>query len=174
MDNIIALVTAIIAIIVAIISGLFSYFSSKRSADVEAMKGYIAFLQIKMSKLEEAIKNFETDSTYEKGSDKIAEGVAASLRHSLHHSGGILSNLEYLFTQEKSEFIRLSEKQNKIELSLAAYSSGYELKEEYKKEIIPLLELPVAISDHSKAVKALIVKELNATFKKFEELSLMK
>lgn len=174
MDNIIAFVTAVIAIIVAIISGLFSYFSSKNTAKVESMKGYIAFLQIKMSKLEEAIKNLETDSTYKKGTDNIAEGVASNLSHRLHYSGEILTNFEYLFTHEKSEYIRLSENQKKIGLALAAYSSGYKLKDEYKNNLIPLEDLPVTISEHSKAVKALIVKEQNATFKKFEDLSLMK
>ena len=51
-----SLFTSCIAIVVACISGLFSYYSSKRSAKVQAMQAYLALLQHKMTKLEEGLK----------------------------------------------------------------------------------------------------------------------
>lgn len=177
MEVTIAIITSSIAIVVAIISGIFSYLSTKRSSKVEAMKGYLSFLEHKMNKLEESLDEYDklTKGEDEDEDSDIPSHTASLLRKAFKHNGSLLVTYSYLFTQNMDELSRLTEKENRIGFSLAAHSvkGKYEVKDEYKSSVIPLEELVSEISTFNKDVRSLIIKELNSTFHKFEELSLL-
>lgn len=176
MEFTIAIITSSIAIVVAIISGVFSYLSTKRSSKVEAMKGYLSFLEHKMIKLEESLDEYDKLTKGEDDEDSdIPSHMASLLKKTFKHNGSLLVTYSYLFTQNKDELSRLTEQENRIGFSLAAHSvkGKYEVKDEYKSSVIPLDELVSEMTTFNKDVRGLIIKELNSTFHKFEELSLL-
>jgi hypothetical protein len=169
----ISIITSTIAIIVALISGLFSYFSTKRSAKVEAMKTYLTFLEHKMSKLEEALSFYNSEQVSDDNKD-LSESIASHMNLVFKHNCKVLSNYSYLFTQEQKELVRLTNLQKRLEFTLAALSSGLEVKEEYKNELFKPIEMVHEMDQFNKDVNTLILKELSGTFKRFEDLSLLK
>ena len=177
MDNnvLIALVTSVVALLVACISGLFSYFSTKRTTKVEKLKAYLQFLEHKMNKLEEAQIQFHNiTDTYSDSEDKITS-LALYLRDRYKKTSDYLETYSYLFTNSESQYKKLCEKNERISLSYATYMVRSqlhgELKDEYKDRLLPMEDLPSAISNLGNGIQELIQRELSATFKKFEDLS---
>ena len=180
MDNnmLIAFVTSVVALLVACISGLFSFFSTKRTTKVEKLKAYLQFLEHKMSKLEEAQLQFHTiRDTPSDSEDKVAK-LALLLNDRYKKTSDYLETYSYLFTNSESQYKELCEKNDDISLSFATYMVRSQfsdvigdLKDEYKDRLIPLKDLPGAISDLGNGIQSLIQEELRATFKKFEDLS---
>lgn len=175
-STVLTIVTSSIALVVAIISGLFSYFSSKRAAKVEAMQYYLQFLQHKMNKLEEIIKVIDLNG--EKHKDEDLENLFyKSVRDFYTDCDRIIVSNGHLFTEERKEiYKKLHEKRGQINFENTL--TGYKIKEKdiSADEIVNLLdntknrvsEMIQFCSD----VRDLVNKELEATYNKFEQLSL--
>jgi hypothetical protein len=169
MEITIALISSLVALIVA----LFSFFSSRTSTKVEAMKGYLDFLRQKMSKLEEKLDymNAHQDNANSKFTEQIADGL--KIMNEAH--GKLFQSSQYLFNFKKNDFKTLQEKQKKIEFSMGAYSAklhDIELKDEFKNDIFELVKIPSLISEMHSQIQELIVEELEETYNVFEKLSL--
>lgn len=179
MEFTVSIITSFIAIIVALISGLFSYFSSKRSAKVTAMQAYLGFLQQKLSKLEEALNFFSNPKIISSDNkSKQYSSIADTLESNQERCSHIITNYGYLFHQEREEYERLAGIHKIILISrnqLLLNDSKLDLsvKDEYKDLVLDRTALINTMIAFHNDVKELIINELNATYKRFEDLSLL-
>lgn len=177
MDNnvLIALVTSAVAMLVACISGLFSYFSTRRTTKVEKLKAYLQFLEHKMSKLEEALVQFKNIKETDSDSDDRIEALALLIRDSYRKTSDYLSTYSYLFSYSEDKFNDLCQRNDRISLSYATYivraKFASDLKDEYKDQLLPMEALPNEMSRLQKDIQSLIQEELKSTYKQFEKLS---
>lgn len=169
-STILTIVTSSIALVVAIISGLFSYFSSKRAAKVEAMKGYVNFLDKKMQKLEKAL-----DETVVMKLDMQSQDYTSALVNSyidtFYKNYNILFKYVYLFNQT-AEFKRLYELGKKHDEYVSDIKKKHEKDPFFKNSEIT--ELTEKLSKYNIDVRQLITDELKDTTKLFKNLSLLK
>ena len=173
---IVALGTSSVALLVACVSGLFSYYSTKRTTKVEKMKAYLQYLENKMSKLEEAQVEILTIGDIMPKSKNDAATIAAYLQESFTKSSTYLASYSYLFGNTEKQYLKLRDDEKRISLSLSNFMlsqifEGTQIKEEYKDQIIPIVKLPEEISKFGNGIKDLIQEELRLTYKKFEDLS---
>ena len=168
-STILTIVTSSIALVVAIISGLFSYFSSKRAAKVEAMKGYINFLDKKMHKFETALN--ETALMNLDESKDYTSAVVSSYIDTFYKNYNILFKYVNLFTRT-AEFNRLYELAKEHDEYVAKIK--IKLSENPVLPRIEIIELNNKLSKFNIDVRQLITDELKDTTKLFEDLSLLK
>ena len=174
MEVTIAIITSSIAIVVAIISGLFSYFSTKRSAKVTAMQAYLAFLEHKMNKLEEALKSY--NSAEINANDDADSIIRKKIIYHNKHSINVLITYAYLFNHESAEYKRLEEIKNTL-----IFNHDYEflkslnikINNENEDKILDDRGLVNLILQFNEDVRNLLVNELKATYQTFEDLSLL-
>ena len=159
-EILVALITSIVAFIAAIISSLFSYFSNKRSAKVDAMQAYIQFLQHKMNRLEELLKSVD----YSNNTNTVLEAC-----HLHDYYNKFLRGCEYLFTDNK-ELSKLKElDDNTIMPNVRCYTNN----NGNGAKLAPT-ELVNAIIMYCNGITELISSEIKRTYDKFERLSMLK
>lgn len=171
---VISITTALIALVGAIIAAFFSYFSSKQNTKVQAMQAYLQFLQKKMDKLEGVLKTYDDRS--ELSEKDFSNELSNSIQNGFRMSSAFLEEYSYLFNHTDHLYKEITKEKEMISLSYGVYL-GEQKGMTYagkKEELIPKDDLLKKMITFKYNVRHLIENELECTFNKFEELSILK
>ena len=166
-----SLITSCIAIVVACISGLFSYYSSKRSAKVQAMQAYLAFLQHKMTKLEEGLKVADPKVIKK---DDTNDYITQIIFNTSNHRKRIIPIYSYLLSEDRKEKIKEMVKTDAILDQMMGVINDKKQRFKYEGTLLEPEEIRSCLAGLNIQFKELIAEELEDTYKEFKGLSLMK
>lgn len=173
MELTIAIITSVVALITAIVSSIFSYVSTKKSAKVEAMKGYLSFLRHKMTRLEALLDSttkfisntLQSKSNFEQNKDEFAKAVIDSFDNNKY----IVRQYGYLFSFQKKEVQSILREAIEITRIMDSVKTN-----NMNVDDIDPNEFFHRMSSLDERIFMLLQEELRLTYNEFESLSLLK